>query len=81
MSKQEEIRDFLKRQLAIEYRDGGLKQGASMTLGRRVEGIIEYLHSQGVVISSNRDSSECESCPVAVVCGYVAVESLIKEGE
>ena len=40
--------------------------------------ILEYLQSQGVVIMDNRDPADCESCPVAVVCGYVAVIPLIE---
>ncbi len=48
-----------------------------MPLAMQADKILEYLNSKGVVKSSNRDPAECESCPVAVVCGYVAFEPLV----
>ena len=43
-----------------------------------VDGILECEYKLGVVIKDNRDPADCESCPVAVVCGYVTVWPLIE---
>jgi len=52
---------------------------ATGRMGADLDKVKRDLSDLGVVIKDNRDPADCESCPVAVVCGYVAVEPLILE--
>jgi len=82
MTKQEEIREgiaALAGEYAFDKQYKDLTSHEKNSAGNWARMLMIKLHSQGVVIKDNRDPADCESCPVAVICGYVAVEPLIKE--
>ena len=83
MTKQEEIREGMKRILEADIRK-------PMTAVNLIEAILQYLHSQGVVIKV--DCPECKGdgriqkffdrtfsnrCPKCNGYGYVVLESLL----
>ncbi len=70
MNKQEEIREGVARNIAGPLLDWEL------TL-KIADQVLQYLHSQGVVIKVEREIYE--GYQEAVRAGYVAVEPLIEE--
>ena len=109
MTKQEEIRegvagiDFCWNLCGERAYECNMQATCPALLGRgkerslrKVDHILAYLHSQGVVIKVDRDSAYCripiDKVPLSgngahvevselAKAGYVAVEPLIKEGK
>jgi len=89
MSKQEEIRDYIK-DVFLGIRASGY-EGSYFSAEDAVEDFLAYLASQGVVIKADR---ELPTCPISLVLvgnkqafgcpyfngGYVVTEPLVEEG-
>ena len=72
MTKQEEIREGVYKQIRSDV------VGHSRT-SYLAEGIINYLHSQGVVIKVDRELPKCECCKGAGLIGGSGINDCCPE--